>query len=1042
MAHSNHLIIGLGGTGGKTIRAFKRMVYDEYRSKDPVIYRREENGTISESPHPVKLGYLYVDSDPALMEPNHPSWKVPGDTLQLGKNSQLLIKGANLAGVLENLGAHPNLSPWIGDRAEWRDILDSIVGEALGGQKRRLGRFLFACKAGGDSDGFVGRLKDQVQALRQKSGDNAVTFHVCAGLAGGTGSGSFVDVITQIRKLFPEEENRVVLYFLLPEAQPPSGWDTGNYHANGYGALMELNSISVQAFHPHDVADAGQRFMFRDASGNPFSPFSGTYLFTNENENGRVLNQEKDELSKMVGSFLFQKIVVANATPWADVLRRMENAENGDGSPESISGTNIPQRSKRFLGFGIKRLIIPEEEIREFISYNFARQAIYQLQFNNWSSTQGYVDIPLNEAFAQYVADSRNQERWRMSDPYLNMERGILHAEEIENWRGIEDDWKASINGFLQIAMKSDAPLWMPKLAQLAENHFNANWRGKGVLDFFRMKEGDIKDQAKEIRQRLEADLWEQWVTGNWSMFDIGRLLGELRNFLVEKADGCNRQITKFRAMFEDGKASAPLNSKIRENNSTWVKIGSLAGFFGKRKNLIQAQAECFKEYYSAKHRVESWSYAAKLLQQVLLEIGDFIDTVQVNISAMSEIVKGDTNSGSENRFVGLAERIESRCQENHVQDLKDQVVKLYDPSAVHQFTKKLLRDEEIQRAQTKVVRDSIVTTLGERAGFTTFRQKMTRGRLMDILEEACDSQAEKAHNNLVVSEPGIQRMMGTNIVDILAGKFSGNPLQLKDFARELAGSAGTYLRFDPMEEKRTGPGASEPSMKSSLAILLPKGSDYPEFRNDLEAAFIDAFTSPPSFYENPKTTEITLITIRNLFPLRYVKQTALLRDKYLERIKRMARTRLEVHCEGPSDSWPPIFLPDGEEIRRKMYAWLLLAKAMGMTRELEDPESGTKSLYLVEKDERGREKPPVPLATNEAELAEAGDPAVAFRIQNAVQAALGGEYLHAAKRKELAAKLDEGLVAMQRTISNPLDKRREAYETAVASAESYLEQR
>ena len=142
-ANSNHLIVGLGGTGGKIIRAFRRSIHEEYRKKEPVIYRREDNGNVGEQPHKVKLGYLYIDSDAALMEPNHPSWKVPGDTLQLGRNNQLLIKGANLTGVLENLGAYPNISPWC-DRGEWRDILGSVVGEALGGQKRRLGRFPFA----------------------------------------------------------------------------------------------------------------------------------------------------------------------------------------------------------------------------------------------------------------------------------------------------------------------------------------------------------------------------------------------------------------------------------------------------------------------------------------------------------------------------------------------------------------------------------------------------------------------------------------------------------------------------------------------------------------------------------------------------------------------------------------------------------------------------------------------------------------------------------------------------------------------------------
>jgi len=1039
--NSNHLIVGLGGTGGKIIRAFRRSIYEEYRKKEPVVYRREDSGKVVESPHKIKLGYLYIDSDASLMEPNHPSWKVPGDTLQLGKSSQLLIKGANLTSVLENLGAYPNISPWIGDLSEWRDILGSVVGEALGGQKRRLGRFLFACKANDSTEGFVSKLKQQVDELRQRSGENTITFHICTGLAGGTGSGSIIDVVAQIRRLYPDDEHRVVLYCLLPEAQPPAGWDSGNYHANGYGALVEMNALAVGAFHPHDVAESTGRITFRDASGSPVSPFSGAYVFTNENENGRVLNLENDEVSRMVGSFLFQKIVVSHSTPWSDSLRRVENAENGDGSPESIPGANVPQRSKRFLTFGIKRLIIPEEEIREFISFSFARQAVLQLQFNNWSATQGYVDLPLNEAFAQYVADDRNHERWRMSDPYLNMERGILPAEQLEKWGRVEDDWKAAVNGFLQVAMKSEDSQWMSKLAQLVENHFTANWRGKGVVDFFRMKEGDMRDQAREIRKLLELDLWSQWVNGSWSMFDIGRLLGELRHFLEEKLSVCERNVSKFRARVEDGKSKSEIAAKIRENNITWAKIGPLSAAFGKRKSIIQAQAECFKEFYAARHRVESWTAAGKLVQHILSEVGDLMDTVQSNTSTLSEMVKGDTSTGNENRFVGLVERIEARCKEGNVQDLKDQIVKLYDPAAVRSFAARLLRDEEIQHTQTKAVREAIVASLGERADFSTFRQKMVRGRLMDLLEKICDEQTEKAHNNLLAAEPNLHRLMGANIIDILARTHSGNSLQLKDFIRDLVSSAGNYLRFDPMEEKRTGPGAGPVTTAASFAVLLPDAADHPDFRNELEEAFRAAYPQNISFYSNPKTTEITMVGIRNLFPLRYAKQVALLRDKHRERIARFPRARLEVHCEGNGENLPPVFLPEGAAVRKGMQAWYLLGQAMDGIRAIEDPETGAKGLYLVARDSRGREQRPVFLAKNEEELVQSGDPAIAFQIESMVRAGLGADYLHISKRQELLQKLDEGLTAIQKTITNPLDKRRSAYEEAVSTAETILKQ-
>ncbi len=1039
--NQNHLIIGLGGTGGKIIRALRHLIYEEYRTKAPIVRQKDDTGKIVESAHPVKLGYLYVDSNAALMDPNHVSWKVPGDTLHLGKASQMLITGANLGGVLDNLGAYPNIAPWIGDRATWREILGAIVGDAFGSQKRRLGRFLFACKANDPDDGFLSKLKNQVSELRRQSGENSLTFHVCAGLAGGTGSGTIIDVVTQIRRLYPDEIHRVVLYTLIPEEQPPPRWDTGNYHANGYGALVELNALSVGSYLPHDIAERTGRVTFKDASGNPVSPFNGAYVFTNENENGKVLHVERDEISSLVASFLFQKIVVAQATPWADSLKEAENAENGDGSPESTPGTNIPQRSKRFLTFGIKRLIIPEEEIREFITYSFARQAALQLQFNNWSATQGYLDLPKNEAFAQYVADVRNHERWRVADVYLCLERGILPAEELDKWGKIEDEWKAAINGFLQVAMKADEGVWMAKLSQLVENHFTSNWRAKGVVDFYRVKEGDIRDQAREIRRLLEGDLWTRWVSGEWSMFDIGRLLGELRSHLEERLSICERHITKFRAMVEDGKVRSELAAKIRENNVTWAKIGPLAAMFGKRKNIIQAQAECFKDFYAARHRVEAWTYARKLLQQALEEIADLLNTIQFNTSALAELVKGDSSSSSENRFEGLIERIEARCAESYAPDLKEQVVKMYDPKAVRSFVQRLVRDEEVQRAQTKAVRDAIVQRLGERADFSTFRQKMMRGILIDLMESVCDEQTVKAHNNLLSAEPSLQRTLGANMVDTLYRSFSGNRPALDEYILQLVTSAGNYLRMESMEEQKVDPGASASSTVSQFAVLIPRGVEHPDFRNELVSSFISACDLVPNFFENPKGTEITMVRIRRLFPLRYAKHMAMLREKYNERIAKFPRAKIEVHTED-GDVWPPVFLPDGGTVGKALITWLILGKAMGCVKTIDDPETGLHSLYLVATDERGREQDPVLLAANEDELTQTGEPAKAYQLEQVVRGKLGGEFLHKAKRDQLQAALDEGLRQIQQAIPNALDKKRKAYREAVDAAEAILNQR
>jgi hypothetical protein len=177
----NHLIIGLGGTGGKVIREFRKSLMNQYRTLEP---------------EGVQLGYLYVDSDSSDMKPTDKKWRTLGHNVQLTKSSQLEIGAADLSPVLANVNAFPGVKGWIGERSFWSGAMTTQAGATiLGGQKRRLGRFLFAQKA----EEFVTRAKTLSEDLRRRSQETAITFHVCCGLAGGTGSGCVIDAISQLR---------------------------------------------------------------------------------------------------------------------------------------------------------------------------------------------------------------------------------------------------------------------------------------------------------------------------------------------------------------------------------------------------------------------------------------------------------------------------------------------------------------------------------------------------------------------------------------------------------------------------------------------------------------------------------------------------------------------------------------------------------------------------------------------------------------------------------------------------------------------------
>ena len=186
---ANHLIIGLGGTGGSIIRALRKRIYEEFRSLDP-----EGNANIE---------YLFVDSSLADLN-NEDDWQTLGVSVQLKPSQRLSINGLS-AGVLDNLENYPGIQSFINrkDQSMLREGIGAIINEGIGGQRRRFGRMLIANNMCGlPQNTFVGQVHSRVRELKRKEDVEDVTFHICAGLGGGTGSGSIIDAITQVRNEF------------------------------------------------------------------------------------------------------------------------------------------------------------------------------------------------------------------------------------------------------------------------------------------------------------------------------------------------------------------------------------------------------------------------------------------------------------------------------------------------------------------------------------------------------------------------------------------------------------------------------------------------------------------------------------------------------------------------------------------------------------------------------------------------------------------------------------------------------------------------
>jgi hypothetical protein len=919
----NHLVIGLGGTGGKIIRALRKGLYQEFHG-----------GKSTD----VSIGYLYVDSSSEMMSIDDPSWKTLGTSVQLPKASQLLITDANLTSRLDNLESYPGLKHWLGSPQEWRDILNSIVGATLGGQKRRLGRFLFACKA----DKYREQVQSQVKLLQQ-NGLTEVTFHIVVGLAGGTGSGSVIDAVAQLRDLYPDSRRfRILIYALLPDAYPHPNWDTGNYHANGFAALTELNAMSVGAYQPYDVTGVKERLKLSD-------PFNGCFVFGNENENGLTVDVDRD-LPGIVADFLYQKIVAVNNVSWAS-LGRMENAENGDGSPETAPQGRIPERSKRFLAFGIKRLAIPEEEISEYLTYSFARQAALQLRFNHWQEAAGFIEEPRKQDFHEFVQQKETQLRWLLSDDHLTLALGILPEDAAnKKWKSFTGEWEAVIPNFKSLVRERERATWLDELTKLCEKRYQDDYRNLGVAGFYRTKMKARKDMAREIRTRIEQELINECKVGAKSTWDVSRLLIALAETLDERLKACDENIARARSAEEDAQ------SRVLGNAQKWSAMGLLSRhLLGTPDSLLDAHGVHLQELYVYRTRAEGWGFAKALLIEVIAAITDLKGEVDRVANTLQQALKK------------FEVAIQARLSDAGSGDLRQHLIRFYDPVQVKHISRRLVVDEAEQRTQTGRVRAALTEKVGPDSSFALFNQRLSESTFLDILETVCEDSARIAHQNLVQNPK--ERLLGVSIIDKLRDRYGADPQELKSYVSELVSRAGNFVALEPLEIHRAAPGipVGVPTAVSKFTVILPKAPELAEFVTGLKSALRGTRTGDVEIIEaDGRPNEITLVSITNLLPLRYLKPLRFLEEKYRRRIDTGgARARLELHTEGDGNAWPRLFVASSAEVKHQALPYVLLAKALGFIHEGKNPATGVDEVLLLTKDADGFDNDPVALGTS-----------------------------------------------------------------------------
>lgn len=266
------LYIGLGGTGMTSLLHTKRMFIDTYGEVPPMI------------------GFLGIDTDGGVYNRELLSKYGP---VRIEPNEQMPIIVNQAAPIYQVNEAKFSWVP--------QENLSSLTSMNLGaGAIRSNGRFALTV----NYDKVVERIKSKIHEITNARivdnnkyellAETPVEIHMVFSIAGGTGSGTFINMAYLLKDTVPG--NKIMGYAVLPDVfEAMFGNVAPNVKANGYGAIMDLDwfmhrNIGKESFNI--------QYLKKDYPAQE-RPFNSVVFINSQNKNNDTYDNV-DQLAEMI----------------------------------------------------------------------------------------------------------------------------------------------------------------------------------------------------------------------------------------------------------------------------------------------------------------------------------------------------------------------------------------------------------------------------------------------------------------------------------------------------------------------------------------------------------------------------------------------------------------------------------------------------------------------------------------------------------------------------------------------------------------------
>lgn len=889
--NSNHILVGLGGTGGKILKAFKMRMFEEF----PEAKNRDKQ--------PVAL--LYVDSTDEMMGIGRPDFRVMGLDASFTNNEFLYIKDVDVVKILDNIDNYPSVKGIVNNVSAVKTAIGSL-GQAAG-QKRRAGRLLFAANA----IAYVNALKNAYGRCDAISHNAEKTnIHIFAGLCGGTGSGAIIDAIVQTRKTFPEAI--ISVYAMIPEMNlPKANMDQGRYYQNGYAALNELNALQSGRFTPHDVTGAGREAkLFTDKVKGVAD---GLTLYSNVNENGLTVNS-LSELPKIVSDYVYARVFLINSNDEvnADVIRAytFENMDDFaleyDETKNAGADGQIPvARTKKLNTFGIKRVMYPELRVLKHITYTLGESVLYQFKYNHWREELGYVNEEVNKDYRDIYFNDNHLSKWMLDYKHLTLEHKVLPSDK--DYPRFNEYWHDKATVYAEDAKNADCPL--NELDSIMGDFFEKQFRGNGVSEFYKGKERSIPEISKEIRRTIEHELFEKWKVGDISIVELQKVSKLLLERITEIRKDIEEQYNKEQEEYE------VIDLERRDNVSEWSGLGIMQRMINKGARLYSAHQEILTDYYTCKTMLVAWEFAKKLAAKLFVELGK----LDADISAFGQKIN-DSIEETE-RLIAAQQKVNKGLE-----DMKGAVIEVSEEEHMVSFEEELKVDKIDMPNIARQLRESILPQ-AEFTNFGNLATCITIDGVKDAFDLKLSEIIKTKHDEKAESD---KKVLGLNILTQLQQKLTTDE-EIKRFANEIVKQSGVYLKLnnDQMQlHVRNNEGSLSPTNpasinKKTILVSIPSPDEnegLKVFADKIAKAIEESFpqgASRPSLVINkksPRKDELSIIVVAYCFPMRCMTWMTTYKDKYEQFLNSGnsntdASNAILLHSEGNGAELPSLFV-------------------------------------------------------------------------------------------------------------------------------------